>query len=224
MKKAIKKITVFLCAILGAALFVLAGCSEEQTFVEKTYDSGDSAIESVEIDVTDRELQIEQSKDGEVHIYYHDSQKEYLEIGVSDDRLLSVKLTMDKDWTDFIGVKPSAEYRKIRICIPQGVVLSLSATTTNEAIKATGLSVAGSLSLNSNGGSVICERIDAGNSIALTAKNGDITGSILGGWDDYTISCVIKKGDSNLPENKEGGEKKLFADCNNGNINIEFVS
>ena len=149
MKKAIKKMTVFLCTILGAALFVLAGCSEEQTFVEKTYDSGDSAIESVEIDVTDRELQIEQAEDGEVHIYYHDSQKEYLEIGVSDDKKLSVKLTMDKDWTDFIGVKPSAEYRKIRICIPQGVVLSLSATTTNEAIKATGLSVAGSLSLNS---------------------------------------------------------------------------
>ncbi len=57
----------------------------------------------------------------------------------------------------------------------------------------------------------------------MTAKNGNIAGTIIGGWDDFSISCNIKKGDCNLPASKEGGEKLFTASCNNGNINIEFV-
>lgn len=70
---------------------------------------------------------------------------------------------------------------------------------------------------------IICERVNVGKSINLKAKDGNITGSIIGGWDDFSISCKIKKGDCNLPELKEDGEKLFFADCNNGNISIEFV-
>ena len=33
-----------------------------------------------------------------------------------------------------------------------------------------------------------------------------------------------KKGDSNLPENKDGGEKTLKVYSNNGDVNIEFVN
>ena len=45
-----------------------------------------------------------------------------------------------------------------------------------------------------------------------------------GGWDDYTIKVTIKKGESNLPDNKDSGEKALTVSNNNGNIDIEFVS
>ncbi len=37
---------------------------------------------------------------------------------------------------------------------------------------------------------------------------------------DYSI---IKKGECNLPLSKTDGEKSLVSDCNNGNIEIEFV-
>ena len=73
------------------------------------------------------------------------------------------------------------------------------------------------------GGSIVCERVNVGKSIDLTAKNGDITGSVLGGMDDFSISCTYKKGDCNLPESKPGGTKSFTANCNNGNIDIEFV-
>ena len=65
------------------------------------------------------------------------------------------------------------------------------------------------------------ENLSAGKAIALTAKDADITGSVTGGWDDYTIKVTIKKGESNLV-NKDGGEKTLTVNCNNGNIDIDL--
>lgn len=58
----------------------------------------------------------------------------------------------------------------------------------------------------------------------VTAKNGSITGNVLGGWDDFSVSCEIKKGESNLPERKEGGEKSLTVNCNNGDIDIQIIT
>lgn len=219
-----KKISMFsVFAIFGAILlFSFAGCASTDDFIQKEYSSEGNAIERIVIDVTDRELDIRASEDDRVHIYYCDSEKEFLDIDVSDNAL-TVKLTFDKEWTDFIGVKPSAEYRKIEISIPNGTVVDLSAKTTNEDIKVTSLSFSDSVSLDSNGGNIVCERINAGKSIALTAKNGNITGTVSGSIDDFSVSCKIKKGDCNLPELMEGGPKSFFADCNNGDIEIKFV-
>lgn len=217
-----KKLTAFLCAVAGAALAVFAGCAQEQTFTQKTYDY-DGEIVSVAIDVTDRQVDISASEDGGVHIYYYDSEKEYLDIAVSDDDKLTVSLVLDKEWTDFIGTKPSVEYRKIAVEVPDGAIVSLTASTTNEDIKASSLSLADSITLSSNGGNVVCEGVNAGKSLSLAAKNGNITGTLVGGWDDYSITCTIKKGDSNLPESKEGGSKSLAVDCNNGDVNIQFA-
>lgn len=47
--------------------------------------------------------------------------------------------------------------------------------------------------------------------------------SISGTMDEFSITCTIKKGESNLPALKEGGDKSLTVECNNGDINIEFA-
>ena len=41
-------------------------------------------------------------------------------------------------------------------------------------------------------------------------------------YEDYTINCTIKKGESNLVSNTGGG-KLLNLDCNNGDIDIKFA-
>ena len=46
----------------------------------------------------------------------------------------------------------------------------------------------------------------------------------MGSYDDFAIQSEIKKGDSNLPNNKESGKKKLNVSGNNGDINIEFLN
>ena len=218
-----KKIRALLFILAGVFVFSFAGCSNGGTFTEKSYSSGESEIKSVSIDVTDRELEIGTSEDGQIHVKYFDSEKEYLDISVSENQELLIKLVIDKDWTDYIGTKPSAEYRKIAVEIPDGLLVSFTAKTTNENIKVNPLSFAESVSLDSNGGDVTFERVSVGKSVSLTAKNGNIQGTLIGGWDDFSITCTIKKGDSNLPESKEDGDTTLTADCNNGDINIEFV-
>lgn len=210
-------------AALCPMIFALAGCAGGDNFTEKEYHSGEQAIERIEVDAEDRELEITASEDGQVHIYYCDGEKEYLEISVSEENVLTVRLVYDKDWTDYIGFKPAAEYRRIELRVPDGAVYSLSAATTNEDINVTGLTFLQSVSLDCNGGDVAFENLGAGESIALKAKNGNITGSVSGSIDDFAIECTIKKGESNLPTDKKEGGKLLSADCNNGDIEINFA-
>ena len=69
---------------------------------------------------------------------------------------------------------------------------------------------------------VLEPRLTVGREIALTAKNGDISGTVVGSCDDFAIRSAVKKGESNLPEAKDGGEKSLNVSCNNGDISIAF--
>ena len=218
-----KKRCTFVMAIVILCAFLLTGCSNGGTFEAMTYKTEFNKLEGIDIQVTDRELNIGVSEDNQIWIDYFDSEKEYLEIEVSEDHVLTVKLMFDKEWTDFIGTKPSKDNRKINILVPNHLLSKITASTTNEAIKIVGIAVADSISLENNGGNIVCERVSVNNSIRLKAKDGNITGTITGGWDDFSISCTIKKGDCNLPLKKESGEKSFVADCNNGDIKIEFV-
>ena len=79
------------------------------------------------------------------------------------------------------------------------------------------------ISINVNNGNIIFEQLAVGRTIDLVSKNGNISGAISGGYDDFAITTTIKKGDSNLPAQKDGGEKTLNVTANNGDINIEFI-
>ena len=84
------------------------------------------------------------------------------------------------------------------------------------------MSFAEEVSLTSNGGDIVCDMLGVGEAVSLVSKNGGISGTIVGSMDDFSIVCRIKKGECNLPELKEGGEKSFSADCNNGDINKKF--
>lgn len=86
------------------------------------------------------------------------------------------------------------------------------------------LAVTESISISSNGGNIVFESLDVGSSLTLTAKNGNISGTVAGSYDAFAIQSEIKKGESNLPDNKAGGEKTLNISNNNGDINITFVN
>lgn len=216
-----KKSATVLAAIIGMGLCMFSGCSNGGTFTQSNYSSGEAIINNVILDVSDREVEISVSSDNQIHIDYFESEKEYYTI-IETDGTLKMTLDFDKEWTDFIGTKADKEYRKIKLEIPDALLKNLSVTTTNERIKVSELEVNESISLNSNGGGVEFEKLSAGEKISLTAKNAGITGSVVGGWDDYTIKVTIKKGNSNLAD-KDGGEKLLIVDCNNGDINIDLI-
>ena len=216
-----KIISLVLCMALGA--FVLSGCSSsDEPFEEKSY-TPDTQVSEINLDVEDREIEVLLSEDEQVHIQYYENSKEYYDISVSDN-VLTMTGASDKEWTDYIGVKPSAEDRKIYLQIPNSLLDSITLSTTNEDISLPAISVTGSISLSSNGGNISFGNLDVGSDLSLTVKNGDITGTVIGSYDDFAIQSDIKKGDSTLPDSKDGGEKTLNVSCNNGDVNVEFVS
>lgn len=80
------------------------------------------------------------------------------------------------------------------------------------------------LSISTNNGDIELSNVNCEKTIILDLKNGSISGSIKGSYDDYKINCSIKKGNSSLPTLKEDGEKILRVNANNGDINLSFVS
>lgn len=217
-----KTVSIALC--LGVSSILLAGCSgSSEPFEEKTY-TPDTQVSGINLDVRDREIEVSLSEDEQVHIQYSENSEEYYDISVSDENVLSMTSASEKEWSDYIGGKPSAEDRKISLQIPDGLLDTLVISTTNEDITLPAAAVTDSISISSNGGDITFGDLEAGNSLSLTVKNGDISGTVVGSYDDYAIQTEIKKGESNLPDQKNDGEKTLNVSCNNGDVDIEFVS
>lgn len=217
-----KIILLALCLALG--IFVLAGCSDNsEPFKKKSY-TPDTQTNEIILDVRDREIEVSLSEDEQVHIQYFENGKEYYDISVSDENVLTMKSAGNKEWTDYIGVSPSAKDRKISLQIPDALLENLTLSTTNEDIKLSALTVTGSINISSNGGNIDFGNLDIGNALYLTVKNGNISGKVIGGYDDFAIQSEVKKGKSNLPGNKDRGAKTLNVSSNNGDVNIEFVN
>lgn len=213
-----KIISLVLCLALGG--LVLSGCSGgEAQFEEKSY-TPDAQVSAVTIDVQDRDVTVELSTDGQVHIQYFESSKEFYDISVSGGVLIMTGAT-DKSWTDYIGLAPSAEYRKIVLQVPDAMLENLT-ITTNEDITLPSLSVTGSVSPDCNGGDISFDSLDVGTALTLNVKNGDVSGTVLGSYDDFAIRSEVKSGDSSLPESKDGGVKTLNVTANNGDVNVEI--
>ena len=217
-----KIISLALCLVLSS--FVFAGYSNNsEPFEEKSY-TPDTQVQEINLDVRDREIEVSLSQDEQVHIQYSENSKEYYDISVSDQNVLTMASATGKDWTDYIGGKPSEEDRKITLQIPNALLDNLALSTTNEDITLPALAVTGSISISSNGGNITFGNLAVGSALTLDVKNGNISGAVVGGYDDFSIHCESKKGENNLPDSKEGGEKNLTVSSNNGDVNIEFVN
>lgn len=217
-----KIIALALCFVMSS--FVLAGCSGESEPFEKKSFTPDTQVNGINLDVRDREIEVTLSDDEQVHIQYSENSKEYYEISVSDGNVLTMVNASNKEWTDYIGGKPSAEDRKIVLQVPTALLDTVTLSTTNEDVSLPALTVTENITISCNSGNIAFESLNVGNALSLTVKNGDISGKVIGSYDDFAIQTEIKKGESNLPDNKEGGEKSLNVSCNNGDVDIEFVT
>lgn len=216
-------IALLTCVILGTACFT--GCANyDAAFSQKRYTADGKEITEVFVDVRDREIEVLLSSDNQIHIDYFENSKESYNISVSNGHTLTMTVQNYKDWTDYIGGKSAAGTRKISLSLPDKILTALNLSTTNEIISVPALTILGDLSLSSQGGNLIFDKLHVENTISMHAKNGDISGTILGSYDEYAISCDVKKGTSNLPSRKESGAKTLNVSNNNGNIDIAFLS
>ena len=215
-----KSWTTILTALAALALGIAAAAADE-AFEPMRYEAQN--VRAVRIDVRDRRVEVLPSEDGTLRIEAFESGKE--RYGLSVDEGGNLVMTLDtsaKTWMDFIGGKPEAGVRTITLRLPEGGLDELAIATTNEDIVLSPLRMEQEAALVNNGGSIRFEGLDAGSAIRLEAKNGDIVGSVAGGWDDYAIACNIKKGRSNLPQSKPEGAKTLTVVCNNGEVEVRL--
>ena len=217
-----KIILLLLCLFLS--ILTLAGCSRDsEPFTEKDYTADGEKITEVYIDVRDRAIKVSLSADDQIHMKYFENATEYYNISVSDN-VLTMRAENDKDWTDYLGGKSISDSRTIILQVPEKLLTVLDLSTTNEDISLSPITVTNEVSLSSNGGNIIFDKLSVGKAITLNVKNGDITCSVAGSYDDYAILGTIKKGKSNLPGDKADGEKTLHVSANNGDIDIQFIS
>ena len=218
-----KQLFSFACMLLlGSA--ILTGCSStDEDFSAESYVINHTQVQEIELEVQDRKIEVIPSEDDQIRIDYYESPKEAYNISTADSGTLTMTSVSNKNWTVYIGGSAPIDKRTITLYIPDSLVSSLTLGTTNENISVAPLTVTKDVTLTTNGGDILLDELSVGHTTAIQTKNGNINGTIIGSYDDYTISCEIKKGESNLPSQKDGGKKVLSVSNNNGDIHIEFV-
>lgn len=217
-----KKFLAIITLLIGG-ITLLGGCdTNNDDFTPQSYGIEATEIVELQIEVQNRKIEILPATDDKIHLDYAQSSKEFYDITLTDGVLVMTAQDA-KEWTDFIGTSADLANRTIRVQIPDGVLASLTISTTNEDVSLPALSFEQGISINVNNGNIIFEQLAVGRTIDLVSKNGNISGAISGGYDDFAITTTIKKGESNLPAQKNGGVKTLNVTANNGDINIEFI-
>lgn len=201
-----KKLTGVVSVLAGFTfVFTFGSCSDGGDFTAKSYSTSEN-VQAITVEATDREIEIGISEDDMVYIDYYENEKEYYDIFLSENDELTIKLVLDKAWTDFVGTKPSEEFRKIRLKVPDELLSDISVTTTNEEIKISAVSVSGNIVLDANGGDVKFEKVAVGEGLDVKAKNGNITGTVIGAWEDFPFPAQSKRGIAIYPPKRRKGE------------------
>lgn len=212
--------TILMGMMMG--ILLLCGCeSDGESFARQAY-TPDGAVREIQIDARDRKIEVKPSEDDQVHLVYYESDKEFYEISNAGNKLVMTAQN-DKTWQDYFGSKAAgAGSRTIELRVPAAGMASVDLKTTNEDIVLTSLAVTGEVTAFANHGSVSFSALEAGQGVSLEAKNGGVSGTLTGRYEDYAIESHVKKGKSNLPEQKADGEKTLSVRTNNGDIEVAF--
>ena len=213
-----------LIVLLLAFICIFSGCTDSGTFNAMVFETEvGEKVTSLVLDVENREIVIAVSPDERIRIEGFESSKEYYDISLSG-QVLTLKGKSNKTWLDFIGTKPSAEYRKLSLMVPFDMLENISLRTSNEDIIIEGpLSVSDGMDIDCSWGNISFSGISVGKAMNLRVKNGDINGSLIGKYTDFTITRSVKKGDDNLSFiPAPSGEKELNVEANNGDVKITF--
>ena len=209
------------CALLCALLLsLLSGCAAE-TFTEEHYAADPAQISQIQLDLRDRQVEVIASTDGQIHLRYSQSDSEFYRIAEKDG-VLTMTSESNRKWYQYFGWKTNETHRIVVLELPPEALGSLAISTTNEDIRVSTLSVSDGISLSANGGNIAFDGLRAEDAISLAVKNGDIQGTILGSYEEYSITCAIKKGESNLASNPNDTGKPLTISANNGDVDIQF--
>ncbi len=222
----------YLCGgvvLLAVLLASVSGCTKQDTAGEpkqdvKTghYAVNASDVREINIDVKDRAIEITESPDEDIMITYYENDKEFYDILLDGDKVLSMKAASDKNLSDYVGFSDDS-MQTIKLEVPNPLLSNLVISSTKNDIKLPDLRFEGNIKIDINDGEIELENTTPLGDVTLSAKNGDISGTLKGKLDDFKITSNAHKGKSNLPDSKEDGTQALEVKTNNGDIDLAFV-
>lgn len=211
--------------LMTMTVVLVGGCSGPSAgeVREKQYSASAGEVAEINISVRDRDIEILPSSDDKIYLTYFESDKEFYKIDLDENKVLSMQSASDKEMSDFFGLSDGS-MQVIRLEVPDPLPCNLVISSTKEDIELTNITVEGNVDIQINDGAIELDQFSVQGDIILNAKNGDISGTIDGSYEDFNIQSKAHKGENNLPENKEGGTKELSVNTNNGDIEIEIVN
>lgn len=220
MKKLLRVLHTSL--FLFAFTMLIAGCSNEKVEVTKEeYTLSSDTVKSINIAVKDRDIDIIPTDSDDIKITYYKSDKEFYDIQLTDEKTLSMKSASNKEISDYFGMQNN-DIKSITLEIPSFLQSDLIIETANNDITLPEMEITGQINININNGNILLENTLGKSAITLSTKNGDISGSLKGSYEDFEIHSKARKGKSNLPESKTDGNQRLDVSTNNGDIDILF--
>lgn len=191
MKKSVK-IAIIVAVILIAVGIVLTGAVLLMTnfnfsrlefggntnYTEHSFDAAAADVTSVRVSTVDHDIRFTASKDGSVHVVFHENDKHYYDIS-TENGLLRIEQKSHMKWYDYIGFDFSPDDADTVIALPASALYSLEAQTVSGEIELSGIS-AGAVVLDSTSGDIEAKNLTAEGEIALSSISGDISFSGTG--------------------------------------------
>ena len=121
-----------------------------------------------------------------------------------------------------VAGKTSVQLSSGEIDLTNFVTKDLYLSVTSGDMQLEGVIVANQTSLEANSGDIELTQFKAGQETEISVTSGDISGDVLGKMTEYTIQSSVTSGDSNLPQELDGGYKQLRVEATSGDINLQF--
>ncbi|PEJ60573.1 MULTISPECIES: DUF4097 family beta strand repeat-containing protein [unclassified Bacillus (in: firmicutes)] len=210
MKKYFKNLLSVTVA-LGSVVIFASACTTDSdsdvSYEKKSYSVEAESIKQISLSDKGRKVELEESKDNDIHITYFESDKESYDIHVSDNDELVMKLVTDKDWKDYVGFQTDEEHHIVKIAVPNGITSEVKIQTSKGDIVLTDLKIDGSIETITNGGKIELTNVTANKKLKMKTKNDDIKLNDVNIKD--SIDATITKGNIKVSNVAVGDTLKL---------------
>ena len=222
-------------AALASTGFDWRRISQDGDTEQKRFDTEASGIREIIVRERNREIILEPSVDGKIHIIYFESEKETYRIR-TDDGKLTIEVEDRRRWFDFIGIH--IETQSTTIQIPAEFSGDVDLDTKNGDVDVSDLAVKGKVKLSTSNGGILAEGLTVGGDFDADTSNGRISAdnvTVGGGFDASTkngqieLAGVIIEGEAYAKSSnssitvKDVAARVLTLDTSNGSIRLSGV-
>ena len=198
-------------------------------------------ISSIQIESKLSQVNITQGQDSEIVLRWTDT-KRRTTTAVQNGNLLSVSDKAPVTLYGIIGLIQLKQDKELTLELPSGFAGSIQVSSRDEAVRALGLQLEGSLQIKTTTGSIEISTVKAGN-FDLSSAHGNIslhgiasdrgitaatTGSCIEctcaeDGTDYLLDCHSEQGTCSLPTTAYHGSKLLRLRSTTGAITVRFT-